>query len=85
MKSQFLILLAGCLIASAGAATRGAGKILHQGPLGADRADNPSFQEFFKKLPIRGPGMNKNYNGYRKPTDRYLTGVAFDLVNTTKG
>ena len=46
----------------AGYNVRGAGKIFHHGGTGRDDPDNPSFQEFFKKLAIRGPGPNKNYN-----------------------
>ncbi|MEM9280589.1 MAG: sulfatase-like hydrolase/transferase [Verrucomicrobiota bacterium] len=61
-----------------GYATRGAGKIFHHGKSGADRPDNPSFQEFFQKLAIRGPGPNQNYNGYRKPDNPRLGNLGFD-------
>ncbi|WP_419193800.1 sulfatase-like hydrolase/transferase [Novipirellula herctigrandis] len=61
-----------------GYATRGAGKIFHHGKSGAGDPDNPDFEQFFKKLPIRGPGQNKNYNGYRKPPNRRLSSVGFD-------
>jgi len=39
-----------------GYTTRGAGKIYHHGGTGAEPKGRPSFQEFFRKLPIRGPG-----------------------------
>ena len=58
--------------------TRGAGKIYHHGGTGAEPKDRPSFQEFFKKLPIRGPGKNKNYNGYRSEDKTPLANLAFD-------
>ncbi len=61
-----------------GYSTQGAGKIFHHGKSGADRPDNPSFQEFFQKLAIRGPGRNQNYNGYRKPDNPRLGGLGFD-------
>ena len=61
-----------------GYATRGAGKIFHHGKSGVGRKDNPDFQEFFKKLAIRGPGPNKNYNGYRRPANQRLGNVSFD-------
>ena len=61
-----------------GYATRGAGKIFHHGTSGAGDPNNPDFQEFFKKLAIRGPGENKNYNGYRRPANRRLGSVSFD-------
>ena len=61
-----------------GYATRGAGKIFHHGKSGAGREDNPDFQEFFRKIDIRGPGPNKNYNGYRRPANRRLGNVSFD-------
>jgi len=44
---------------------KGGGKIFHHGRTGADREDNPSFQEFFK-LRIHAHKPNSNYNGYRK-------------------
>ena len=59
-----------------GYATRGAGKIFHHGKSGAEDPDNPSFQEFFKKLAIRAP--QNNYNGYRKPENPRLGGTGFD-------
>ena len=61
-----------------GYATRGAGKIFHHGRSGVGDPKNPDFQEFFKKLAIRGPGPNKNYNGYKRPANRRLAGVGFD-------
>ncbi|MEM7602135.1 MAG: sulfatase-like hydrolase/transferase, partial [Verrucomicrobiota bacterium] len=61
-----------------GYATRGAGKIFHHGKSGADRPDNPAFQEFFKKRPIRGPGPNNNYNGYTAPDNPRLSSLGFD-------
>lgn len=61
-----------------GYATRGAGKIFHHGRSGVGDPNNPDFQEFFKKLAIRGPGPNKNYNGYKRPANRRLAGVGFD-------
>jgi beta-fructofuranosidase len=61
-----------------GYATRGAGKIFHHGKSGAGDPENPDFQEFFRKLPIRGPGPNKNYNGYRRPDNPRLSSVGFD-------
>ncbi len=45
-------------------AAKGGGKIFHHGRTGADRADNPSFQEFFK-LRIHAHKPDLNYNGYR--------------------
>ena len=39
-----------------GYATRGAGKIFHHGSTGREPEGKPAFQEFFKKLDIRGPG-----------------------------
>ncbi len=48
-----------------GYTTRGGGKIFHHGKTGEDRADNPSFQEFFRlQLHANYPGTN--YNGYRE-------------------
>ncbi len=61
-----------------GYTTRGAGKIYHHGDTGAEPKDRPSFQKFFKKLPIRGPGKNQNYNGYRIEDKTRLSGLAFD-------
>lgn len=61
-----------------GYVTRGAGKILHHGKSGAEDPNNPSFQEFFKKRDNRGPGLNKNYNGYRLPANRRLGKLSFD-------
>ena len=46
-----------------GYATIGAGKIFHNGKSGPDRADNPSFDSFYKlKLHANKPAVN--YNGY---------------------
>lgn len=39
--------------------TLGAGKIYHHGRTGAEPEGRPSFQEFFKMLPIRGPGKTR--------------------------
>lgn len=61
-----------------GYVTRGAGKIFHHGTSGAGRRGNPDFQQFFQKLAIRGPGRNKNYNGYRWPENPRLASVTFD-------
>ena len=58
--------------------TRGAGKIYHHGGTGAEPKDRPSFQEFFKKLQIRGPGRDKNYNGYREKDKTPLANISFD-------
>lgn len=58
--------------------TKGAGKIYHHGRTGAEPEGRPSFQEFFKKLPIRGPGKDMNYNGYRKSDRVPLASLAFD-------
>ena len=58
--------------------TRGAGKIYHHGGTGAEPKGRPSFQQFFKKLAIRGPGRNKNYNGYRIEDKTPLANLAFD-------
>ncbi len=59
-------------------ATRGAGKIFHHGSTGKEPKGKPAFQEFFKKLDIRGPGLNRNYNGYKKATNPRLGALAFD-------
>lgn len=61
-----------------GYATRGAGKIFHHGPQGKDDPDNPSFQEFFKKLDIREPGVGNNYNGYKPDRNPKLGKLSFD-------
>ena len=58
--------------------TLGAGKIYHHGHTGAEPEGRPSFQEFFKKLPIRGPGRDQNYNGYRKKDNTPLAHPGFD-------
>jgi arylsulfatase A-like enzyme len=58
--------------------TRGAGKIFHHGPTGREDPDNPSFQTFFKKLAIRGPGKGNNYNGYKPGKNPRLGKLAFD-------
>ena len=58
--------------------TLGAGKIHHHGHTGAEPEDRPSFQEFFKKLEIRGPGENKNYNGYREKDKTRLSKIGYD-------
>lgn len=46
-----------------GYTTKGGGKIFHHGGTGADRKDNPSFQDFFK-LRIHAHKPKTNYNGY---------------------
>lgn len=61
-----------------GYATRGAGKIFHHSPSGAGDPANPDFQEFRRKLEVRGPGRNKNYNGYRFPANPRLASLSFD-------
>jgi len=61
-----------------GYATRGAGKIYHHGGTGREDPDNPSFQEFFRKLAIRGPGRGNNYNGYKPEQKTPLANLAFD-------
>ena len=61
-----------------GYATRGAGKIFHHGRTGVEPPDKPAFQEFFKKLDIRGPGLEKNYNGYKRKANPRLGALAFD-------
>jgi arylsulfatase A-like enzyme len=58
--------------------TLGAGKIYHHGGTGAEPRDRPSFQKFFKMLDTRGPGKNKNYNGYREKDKTPLSNVWFD-------
>ncbi len=61
-----------------GYATRGAGKIYHHGGTGKEDPDNPSFQEFFPKLGIRGPGRGNNHNGFKPEDKTPLAGLAFD-------
>lgn len=61
-----------------GYATRGAGKIFHHGQSGEGDATNPDFEEFFRMLEVRGPGFNKNYNGYRRPANPRLGSLSFD-------
>ena len=61
-----------------GYATRGAGKIFHHGVTGKEPKGKPAFQEFFKKLDIRGPGAGKNYNGYKPDQNPRLGKIAFD-------
>ncbi|MDA0349700.1 MAG: sulfatase [Verrucomicrobia bacterium] len=61
-----------------GYATRGAGKIFHHGATGKEPEGKPAFQEFFKKLDIRGPGVGKNYNGYKPDSNPRLGALAFD-------
>jgi arylsulfatase A-like enzyme/sucrose-6-phosphate hydrolase SacC (GH32 family) len=46
-----------------GYTTKGGGKIFHHGGTGADREDNPSFQDFFE-LRIHAHKPKTNYNGY---------------------
>jgi arylsulfatase A-like enzyme len=58
--------------------TLGAGKIYHHGQTGAEPEGRPSFQDFFRKLAIRGPGKNKNYNGYREKDKTPLAHPGFD-------
>ena len=52
----------------------GAGKIFHHGHTGADRKDNPSFNEFFK-MRIHSGKPAKNLNGFKV---RPLASSAFD-------
>ncbi|MDG2168979.1 MAG: sulfatase [Opitutales bacterium] len=61
-----------------GYATRGAGKIFHHGATGKEPKGKPAFQEFFKKLDIRGPGAGNNYNGYKPDENPRLGKIAFD-------
>src|SRR5688572_8564368 len=42
-----------------GYATRGAGKIFHHGPTGAEPVDNPSFQDFFPLQPRNVASIRK--------------------------
>ncbi len=58
--------------------TMGAGKIYHHGHTGAEPEDRPSFQHFFKMLPVRGPGENRNYNGYRETDNTRLSKPGYD-------
>jgi len=58
--------------------TQGAGKIYHHGRTGAEPQGRPSFQKFFRKRSIRGPGRNKNYNGYRKKENTPLANTGYD-------
>lgn len=46
----------------------GGGKIFHHGSTGADRPDNPSFDQFFK-LKIHANKPEVNYNGYIRGKD----------------
>ena len=57
-----------------GFATKGGGKIFHHGGTGTDRADNPSFDEFFK-LRIHSGKPKTNYNGYKRG-DEGVRGLA---------
>lgn len=57
-----------------GYTTLGAGKIFHHGGAGAERPDNPSFEQFFK-LRIHSGKPKENLNGYRK---RPLSSPHFD-------
>ena len=63
--------------ANHGYATRGAGKVFHHGRLANDDGA-ATFQDFQKKVATRGPGSNRNYNGYRKPDNPKLSNVSFD-------
>lgn len=56
-----------------GYSTQGAGKIFHHGEAGRDRAENPSFQEFFDMLATRTATIN--HNGY---TTGLLAKTVFD-------
>ncbi len=47
---------------------KGAGKIFHHGRTGADREDNPSFQEFFR-LQQHAHKPDTNYNGFIQGRD----------------
>lgn len=55
--------------------TFGAGKIFHHGKAGADRPDNPSFEEFQKLKKIK---LKTNLNGYNKKNNKHLGNGAFD-------
>jgi len=61
-----------------GYAAKGAGKIFHHGGSGADRKDDPSFQEFFP-LHIHAHAPKTNYNGYvRGRDDPHLASASWD-------
>ncbi len=58
--------------------TKGGGKIFHHGRTGADREENPSFQEFFK-LRIHAHKPDSNYNGYKNgPGLKQLSSPSWD-------
>jgi len=58
--------------------TKGAGKIFHHGSTGADREDNPSFQEFFP-LQQHAHKPDTNYNGYIQGRDEpHLASLPWD-------
>ena len=61
-----------------GFTTKGGGKIFHHGGTGADRKNNPSFQDFFN-LRIHAHRPPTNYNGYVRGKDaRQLTTAGWD-------
>ncbi|MGB0580648.1 MAG: sulfatase-like hydrolase/transferase, partial [Limisphaerales bacterium] len=61
-----------------GYTTKGGGKIFHHGGTGADRTDNPSFQDFYK-LRIHAHKPETNHNGYVRGRDaRQLTTAGWD-------
>ena len=60
-----------------GYSTKGGGKIFHHGGTGADRADKPSFQDFFK-LRLHANKPPKNYNGYTRDIQRNLASPSWD-------
>ncbi|MHC4996585.1 MAG: sulfatase, partial [Planctomycetota bacterium] len=61
-----------------GYAAKGAGKIFHHGATGADREDNPSFQDFFP-LQKHAHAPPANYNGYVPgPGTQQLSKYAWD-------
>ena len=61
-----------------GYAAIGAGKIFHHGGTGTDRADNPSFDSFYR-LQIHANKPPVNYNGYVRGRDHGgLAGPSYD-------
>jgi arylsulfatase A-like enzyme len=61
-----------------GYGTRGAGKIFHHGKAGADREDNPSFEDFYP-LNLHANAPSDNYNGYTgKDVDSRLGKLSWD-------
>lgn len=61
-----------------GYTTKGGGKIFHHGGAGADRKENPSFEEFFS-LRIHAHKPKTNYNGYLPGRDDgHLASASWD-------